>query len=94
MRRMVARSPWLETRLMRSIEGPLPVQQLCFGGDYDWRLCLQQLRGVHHGAERARQAIGYGPVVSFAESMRRFRCWHEELCGVQGDDWELLAALQ
>ncbi|MFZ5608363.1 MAG: NAD-dependent epimerase/dehydratase family protein [Pseudomonadota bacterium] len=94
LRRLVARVSWLESHVARWIEGPLPVTPFPLGPDYDWRLCVQQLRGVHHSNQRAKDAIGYQPITSFAGSLRRFTAWHGQACGTQDGDWALLEALE
>lgn len=72
----------VEGRLRLSIEGPIRVPPRTSGApDIDVNLSLQQLRGVVHACDRAKAAIGYRPVVSFADSMAAFSRWYVQAHG-------------
>jgi nucleoside-diphosphate-sugar epimerase len=58
----------VETRLRRSIEGPIRIPRRQ-ANDYAMPLVAQQLRSVRHSCERAQRDLGYQPLVSFGQSI-------------------------
>lgn len=94
MRRTVARlGPAVEDRLRVSIEGYTPVVPGYRGEPLDARLCAQQLRGVRHRADAARAALGYQPLVTFAQSIDAFTSWYRMAHGLDQPEWSLLSRL-
>ncbi len=92
LRRTVARlGKEREDALRLSVEGPLKVQPLA--PPFDPVLCRQQLRGVVHSCELAKQRIGYKPVFSVDESMEAFRNWYRLEHGMNTPAWPLLEQL-
>jgi nucleoside-diphosphate-sugar epimerase len=83
----------LQKRLRAVAVGPTPVRKVTSGADLDWRLVAQQLRGVRHSGGRAREVLGYAPIVGFDQSMTAFRRWYGQLCSLESPGLSLLAQM-
>jgi nucleoside-diphosphate-sugar epimerase len=57
------------------------------------RQVLQQLRNIRYSQARARQVIGYQPVVSPEASMDAFRSWYAQMFGWNESSWRLTCHL-
>jgi nucleoside-diphosphate-sugar epimerase len=81
-----------EERMRRRIQGPVQVRR---GGKepIDVALSLQQLRGVAHSCERAKNELGYRPRYRFAASMSAFRRWYTQHHGLDGGYKDLIIEL-
>ncbi len=92
LRRIVTRlGKEREDALRLSVEGPLKVTPAA--PPFDTALCRQQLRGVVHSSELAKQTIGYKPVFSVDEGMEAFRNWYRIEHGMNTAAWPLLEQL-
>jgi len=80
-------------RVRASLTGPPPIPRIHHGPRYDASLCLQQLRGVRHVCDLARQELGYKPLYTFAASMRAFCAWYRCQHGMETGSWDLLKQL-
>lgn len=80
-------------QLRRSIAGPLPIPKVHRGPQYNVPLSMQQLRGVRHTCDLARQALGYTPLYTFPASMRAFCAWYRSHHGMDTGSWDLLKQL-
>jgi nucleoside-diphosphate-sugar epimerase len=95
MRQLVAAAGGrIEDSLRHAIEGPIKVRQVPDRTPYTSRYNAMQLRNVHHHIDRARELLGYKPVLSFQASMARFRTWYEVTHGYGEDFWPLARALE
>lgn len=83
----------VEERLRWSIAGPPPIPKVHSGPQYNGHLCLQQLRGVRHASDLARQELGYKPLYTFAASMQAFCAWYRSQHGMDTGSWDLLKQL-
>jgi nucleoside-diphosphate-sugar epimerase len=83
----------VEERLCLSIAGPLPIPKVNSGPQYHVRLCVEQLRGVRHASDLAKQELGYKPLYTFAASMRAFCAWYRSQHGMGTGSWDLLKQL-
>lgn len=83
----------IEERLRRSIEGPIKVGKVPDRSPYTSRYNAMQLRNVCHRIDRAREVLGYKPIIGFQLSMARFRTWYEITHGFREDFWPLACAL-
>jgi nucleoside-diphosphate-sugar epimerase len=83
----------VENSLRWSLEGPRPVTPYEQPKRSPGRLCLQQLRGVRHACDRAKQHLGYKPPHSVAASMRAFEQWYRAGTGMDTEAWLLLREL-
>jgi len=83
----------MEDRLRHSIEGAIKVAKVRDPNLYSSRYNAMQLRGVWHSIDRARDTLGYRPVLSFSESMARFRVWYKTMHGFGEDYWPLARKL-
>jgi nucleoside-diphosphate-sugar epimerase len=83
----------VEERLRLSIAGPPPIPKVNRGPQYNGHLCLQQLRGVRHASDLAKQELGYKPLYTFAASMRAFCAWYRSQHGMDTGSWDLLKQL-
>jgi nucleoside-diphosphate-sugar epimerase len=83
----------VEERLRLSIAGPPPVPKVNRGPQYNMHVCLQQLRGVRHACDLAKQELGYKPLYTFAASMRAFCAWYRSQHGMDTGSWDLLRQL-
>ena len=94
LRRGVARlGKTAENSLRLSVEGPVKVEKVVDGGQFDAGLCRQQLRGVRHSCDLAKTRFGYSPVYGVAESMDAFRRWYRIQHGMDTTVWPLLRQL-
>ena len=94
IRRLVARSGTnVEDRLRYSIEGPQKVSKVPEPNPYSSRYMPQQLLGVCHRIDRARDVLGYEPKISFAKSMERYRVWYEVMYGFGKPYWPLASLI-
>jgi 2-alkyl-3-oxoalkanoate reductase len=57
------------------------------------RLSTQQLRGVRHRCDNAREILGYRPLYTFDQSMKSFGLWLARTRGVGSRDWDLVRKL-
>jgi len=55
-------------------------------------LCKQQLRGVWHRIDKAKNTLGYEPTVSSGESFAKFANYYETLYGYKSEYWDLIAS--
>jgi nucleoside-diphosphate-sugar epimerase len=83
----------VEERLRLSIAGPPPIPKVQRGPQYNAQLCIQQLRGVRHASDLAKQELGYKPLYTFAASMRAFCSWYRSQHGMDTGSWDLLKQL-
>jgi hypothetical protein len=83
----------MEERLRLSIAGPPPIPRVQRGPQYNAQLCIQQLRGVRHASDLAKQELGYKPLYTFAASMRAFCAWYRSQHGMDTGSWALLKQL-
>ena len=83
----------VEERLRLAMAGPTSVAKANGAPHYNLHLSLQQLRGVRHACDLAKQELGYEPVYSFAESMQAFREWYRSHHGMDTGNWDLLKQL-
>jgi hypothetical protein len=83
----------VEKRLHLSIAGPPPTPKVNRGPQYNMHVCLQQLRGVRHACDLAKQELGYKPLYTFAASMQAFCAWYRSHHGMDAGCWELLKQL-
>jgi nucleoside-diphosphate-sugar epimerase len=83
----------VEGQVRLSTAGPLPIPKVNSGPQYNAPLCLQQLRGVRHASDLAKQELGYEPIYSFAASMRAFCAWYRGQHGMDTGSWDLLKQL-
>jgi nucleoside-diphosphate-sugar epimerase len=82
-----------EERLRLAIAGPPRVGKTNGIPHYNLHLSVQQLRGVRHKCDLAKQELGYKPVYTFAASMRAFRAWYRSQHGMDTASWDLLKQL-
>jgi hypothetical protein len=80
----------VEGQVRLSIAGPLPIPKVNSGPQYNVQLCLQQLRGVRHASDLAKQELGYKPLYTFAASMRAFCAWYRSQHGMDTGSWDPL----
>jgi len=83
----------VEERLRLSIAGPPPIPKVPRGPQYNAQLCIQQLRGVRHASDLAKQELSYQPLYTFAASMRAFCAWYRSQHGMDTGHWDLLKQL-
>ena len=83
----------MEERLRSSIAGPPPIPKVQRRPQYNAQLCIQQLRGVRHASDLAKQELGYKPLYTFAASMRAFCAWYRSQHGMDTGSWDLLKQL-
>lgn len=83
----------LEERLRQWIEGPVRVAVADARPAVNARLCAQQLRGVRHSCELAKNELGYRPIRSTAASFEAFRTWYRVSHGLDSPFWDLLRHL-
>ena len=83
----------VEERLRLSTAGPLLPPKINSRLLYNTELCLQQLRGVRHASDLAKQELGYKPLYTFAASMRAFCAWYRSQHGMGTGSWDLLKQL-
>lgn len=91
--RLVAAFPTLATRLKSS---PLAQAEPRTDPDADRADSIyvrHQLRNVMHSIDRAREYLGYAPVIDFPTSMERYRSWYRNTHGYGGSMWPLLREL-
>jgi hypothetical protein len=82
-----------EERLRSAIAGPPRIAKTNGTPHYNLHLSLQQLRGVRHGCDLAKQELGYKPLYTFAASMRAFCAWYRSQHGMDTGSWDLLKLL-
>ena len=82
-----------EERIRLAVAGPLSVAQVTGEPAINVQLSGQQLRGVRHSCDRAKQEIGYRPLYSFSQSMQAFGIWHRRAQGMDGEFADLLLHL-
>lgn len=80
-------------QLRWSIAGPLPIPKVHRGPQYNVQLCMQQLRGVRHASDLAKQELDYKPLYTFVASMRAFCAWYRSHHGMDTGSWDLLKQL-
>jgi len=83
----------VEDKLRSSIAGHPPVPKLPQDTPLNVGLTAQQLRGVRHTCEKAKNTIGYVPTRSFKQSMDAFSRWYRRHNGLDSDYWPLLKML-
>ena len=95
VRRLVARSgAKIEDRLRMSIEGPQRVGKIPEQSRYTSRYMAVQKRGIWHSIDRARDAIGYTPVLSFKAGLERYREWYKLMYGFGSEFWPLTREIE
>jgi nucleoside-diphosphate-sugar epimerase len=82
----------VEEKLRLAIEGPLAANN-SRRLRINVALCAQQLRGVIHQCERAKNEIGYKPLHTFAESMAAYRRWYIQHHGLNTSYKDLILEL-
>lgn len=93
-RAAVARLPKSsEDSLRYSIEGPTKVAKVQVNVPVMSRYVPQQMRGVAHKTARAREVLGYAPVISFNDSMANFATWYRATRGMDTASWPLVREL-
>jgi nucleoside-diphosphate-sugar epimerase len=83
----------VEEQLRLSTAGPLPIPKVNSGPQYHVQLCVEQLRGVRHASDLAKQELGYKPLHTFTASMRAFCAWYRSQHGMDTGSWDLLKQL-
>jgi nucleoside-diphosphate-sugar epimerase len=83
----------VEDGLRLALEGPIRVSVTTQAHALNLRLCAQQLRGVVHRCDRAKQTLGYAPLYTFDESTAAFRHSYMTLHGYDTPAGALLQAL-
>jgi nucleoside-diphosphate-sugar epimerase len=83
----------VEERLRLAIAGPPSIEKTNGSPHYNMHLSIQQLRGVRHECDLAKQKLGYKPLYTFAASMRAFSAWYRSLHGMDTASWDLLKQL-
>jgi nucleoside-diphosphate-sugar epimerase len=83
----------VEERLRLSIAGPPAIKKPNDIQPYNMHLTAQQLRGIRHECDLAKQELGYKPVYTFAASMAAFSAWYRSQHGMNTDFWDLLKRL-
>ena len=83
----------VEERLRLSIAGPPAITKPNGIQPYNMHLTAQQLRGVRHECDLAKQELGYKPVYTFAASMTAFSAWYHSQHGMDTGCWDLLKLL-
>jgi hypothetical protein len=84
----------LEDRVRLGVEGPARVAKAGGASPLTSHLNGQQLRGVRHSCQRAREVLGYRPLLTFEESMRVYRDWYRRMLGHGSPEWELVRELK
>jgi hypothetical protein len=83
----------VQGRLRLSIAGSPPIPKIQSDPQYNAQLCIQQLRGVRHASDLAKQELGYKPLYTFAASMCAFCAWYRSNHGMDTGSWDLLKQL-
>jgi nucleoside-diphosphate-sugar epimerase len=90
VRDLVNRLPQrIQDRMRLGLNGSPQVQKVITECVPASRYNAQQLRGVVHSCARARRALEYSSIISFTESMARFRNWYRATRGMDLDSWDL-----
>jgi nucleoside-diphosphate-sugar epimerase len=93
VRSMARLGQGVQDRLRLFIAGPPPIPKIQSGPQYNAQLCIQQLRGVRHASDLAKQELGYKPLYTFAASMCAFCAWYRSHHGMDTGSWDLLKQL-
>jgi dTDP-D-glucose 4,6-dehydratase len=93
VRSMARLGKGVQERLRWSVAGPPPIRKIQSGPQYNTQLCIQQLRGVRHASDLAKQELGYKPLYTFAASMCAFCAWYRSHHGMDTGSWDLLKQL-
>jgi len=80
----------IEERLQLTIAGPIKVPRITVQESLEVNLIRQQLRGIRHSINRAREQLSYEPNYTFRQSMADFRHWHNGFCDGRSVLWQLL----
>ena len=83
----------VEERLRLLIAGPAPIAKANGTPHYNMHISVQQLRGVRHACDLAKQELGYKPLYTFPASMRAFCAWYRSQHGMDTRGWDLLKQL-
>ncbi|HUE87973.1 MAG TPA: NAD(P)-dependent oxidoreductase [Vicinamibacterales bacterium] len=86
---MIRRVAPLERALRRRFEERAPIKRVARGPRVSERLIRQQLRNIRYSQTRARDVLGYEPLITPEQSMNAFRAWYSELHGWQDAAWPL-----
>ncbi len=57
------------------------------------RLVNQQLRNAYYSCDRAKEILGFHPIVSFGQSTDAFKRWYRAHSGFGSDAWNLVSEL-
>lgn len=82
-----------ETRVRLSVEGTLRSQLPKPPLSFQYATVAQQLRGVAHSSDRARQELGYAPPVSFEQGIAAYERWYRRHHGLDTEFADLIAQL-
>ncbi|MBV8380372.1 MAG: NAD-dependent epimerase/dehydratase family protein [Paucibacter sp.] len=94
LRNIVARmGSAAESRVRLSVEGPLRAHLAKPAPTFQYATTAQQLRGVAHSCERARQELGYVPPYSLQQSIAAYGRWYRSHHGVDTPFADLIAML-
>jgi len=95
VRQLVAKSgAKIEDRLRMSIEGPQRISKVAEQSRYSSRYMAVQKRGIWHDSDRARDAIGYAPVLSLPASFARYAEWYRRMYGFGESFWPLANVIE
>lgn len=83
----------VEDALRHSIEGPRRIIRVSDDKPLNLALTAQQLRGVRHSCESAKNEIDYRPQYSFMQSVNAFERWYKAHMGMNTEYWDLLRLL-
>jgi len=93
-RTALRRIPQVETALRKRVSFQPDLPRSIHRPLLSARLLKQQLRSVSYSQDRARQLLGYAPVVDFQTSMARFSEWYRRHYGWGDESWTLLRHLR
>jgi nucleoside-diphosphate-sugar epimerase len=83
----------VEARLRGVAVGPVSIRKTGQWDRLNVGLAAQQLRGVRHSNQAARDLLGYFPVCSFEQSMAAYARWFRVSQGMETEAWPLLRQL-
>lgn len=93
VRHLVAKlGPKMENRLRLAIEGPLRVPKRSTSYPIaNKALIAHQFRDSRYSIDKARQGLGYTPIISYKESMKAFSNWYRSTHGLDTEYAPLLS---
>ena len=83
----------VESRLRKTISGPVQVAQRDHRPHLNVALSAQQLRTARPCIDRARSELDYQPLYSYEQSMQAFRRWYTSTHALDSEFRELLSQL-